>query len=176
MSKTDRAFVRILIQINSDVSLQFKVSIIFFLLLSCRSLSISIKLSVSGLIAKSLQVSLFHAICSTCSTHHIFFCPITKNIELKSRKYEDLHYAIFSSQLLPPATKTASPLPILGHSQPTISLPLRDQDSHQFKPTDKIKERNFKIKNVSFKIIAPFRVNGLSLPFPVCAHYITMCR
>jgi hypothetical protein len=83
MSTTDRALVRILIQINSDVSLQFKVSIFFLIFLSRCSLTFSIKLSVSGLITKSLQVCLFHAICSTFSTHHILLCPITENIEFE---------------------------------------------------------------------------------------------
>jgi hypothetical protein len=49
------------------------------------------------------------------------------------------HYGIFSSLLLPPATQKASPHNILRHPQPTASLPFKDQVSHPFKPTAKIK-------------------------------------
>jgi len=83
MSTTDRALIHILVQINSDISLQTDVCIFFLILFSRHSLSFSFNLSGSGLIAKSLQVSLFHAISSTCSTHHILLCPIIEYIKLE---------------------------------------------------------------------------------------------
>jgi len=63
---------------------------------------------------------------------------------LKFRSHKARHYGISSSLLLPPAKQTASPRPILGHPQQPASLPLRDQVSHPFKTTAKIKWENFK--------------------------------
>jgi hypothetical protein len=62
---------------------------------------------------------------------------------VKFRKHEALHYAIFSSLLLPPVVQTTSSHPIHGQPQITASLPLRDQDSHPSKPTAKIKGKEF---------------------------------
>jgi len=64
---------------------------------------------------------------------------------LMFRSHEALHYAIFSSLLLPSVAQTTSSHPILGHPQPTCksSLNLADQVPHPFKTTAKIKGREF---------------------------------
>jgi len=62
------------------------------------------------------------------------------------KSHEALHYAIFSSLLLPPVAQTISSHPILGYPRPTCkpSLNLADQVSYP------LKKKRGKIKGTEF--------------------------